>query len=393
MKIDVCQKLYKFLKETTSKVNLLYGGAGSAKSWSIAQYLIFEKLLKERNITILVVRKTLPAVKRSCLELFRNLLQQYDIAFYENKSENIIYVNGNKIIFLGLDDPEKTKSIERIHYIWIEEATELLHNEFLQLLLRARASNVFDKNKLFLSFNPISEHNYLRRYTDNPPESYSVIHSTYKDNPFLDDQYKKTLESLQDQDEEYYNIYALGEWGTLKNIIYDKWDLVDELPKVDESLFYYGLDFGFENASALVKCYNNETDLWVDEILYRTGLTNKDLIDNIKPLILNLNNEIYCDSAEPARIKEMCDEPSCLNAFQSDKSVKDGIDYVKRFKIHVTKRSLNIIKELQMYKRKADKNGNVLEDPVRFNDHAVSAIRYAVYTQKQKVEPRVRYIG
>lgn len=394
LKIEVKhnRKTYSFLEKTKKRVNILYGSAGSGKSWSIAQFLLLEKLYKEHNIRILVTRKTRPALKKSAWLLMNDLIRKHELpGCVINKSDLTLTVGRNQMFFTSIDDPEKLKSFEKINIIWAEEATELTRDDYLQLNIRCRGENKNGINQLFFSFNPVDDQGFLKSITDNPPDNTAVNHSTYLDNPFLEPDYIKELEGLKKIDVTYWKIYGQGIWASPENIIYKNWDLVDEFPEsCDET--GYGLDFGFNNPTALPKIGERDKEIYIDELIYESKLTNTDLIEKMKPLIPNKDKEVIADCAEPQRIEEIAN--AGFNIYPCSKgkgSVKIGIDRVKRLKLHITKRSANIIKEIQGYKWKEDRNGNVLDEPVPFRDHAMDAIRYYLGRVGDN-EPEIRLI-
>jgi len=348
------------------------GGAGSSKSYSIAQLLI-QILFNEQNHKIAIGRKTFPALRMTAYKLVIDLLKDYGLYKLDchNKTENI-YVNplkNSSIQFFSLDDPEKIKSAD-FNDIWLEEANEFTYEDYLVLKMRLRAPSS-KMNKLYLTLNPIDENNWIAMKLSKDP-TVDIIRSTYKDNPFLTPEYIAILENLINEDANYYRIYVLGEWGKLENIIYPNWQVIDEMPGEFQQQAY-GLDFGYVNPTALAHIGIIDKDLYIDELLYQTQMTNSDLISR---LLTFPRLDIYADSAEPQRIEEL--KRSRLNCYPADKDVKLGIDLVKRQNIKITKRSINIIKEIRGYQRKKDKDGNVLEEPVKFNDHILDAIRYGV---------------
>jgi len=280
-----------------------------------------------------------------------------------------------------MDDQEKLKSIEHITGIWIEEPNEISERDFLQIDLRLRGKTGSYK-QLILTFNPISELLWLNKhFFGKKIENCTVEHSTVEDNIFIDPEYKKILDALKDEDRMYYQIYRLGQWGVLQNIIYSNFEVIDDWPVAFEETFY-GLDFGYNNPSALVEVGIRDNIPYLNERLYRTGLTNQDLINLMNELILLKTDNIYADSAEPARIDEI--KRDGFNIYPADKSVKDGIDFVKRTKFYVKSDSVNLIKELQGYKYKEDKDGNVLEEPLKFRDHLCDGFRYGIFTHLGK---------
>ena len=206
-----------------------------------------------------------------------------------------------------------------------------------------------------------------------------VIHSTYHDNPFVTQDYINIVEGLIEEDPNFYRIYALGEWGRLENIIFSKWDTIDHMP-ADFKQERYGIDFGYENPTTVLHIGITSYEMCVDELLYQTHMTNADLIEFLKTLPHRL--DIYADSAEPQRIEELC--RAGFRCYPSIKDVHLGIDTVKRFNLHITERSIHTIKEIKGYHRKKDKDGHILEDPVKFDDHAMDALRYAVMGGKEQ---------
>lgn len=371
----VNRKNFEFLKRSKKRINLLFGSAGSSKSWSLAQFFLF-KMYDERNIRILITMKTRPALKKAVWLLMNDLIARYELPISDrNKSDLIITVNDNQMFFVPLDDPEKLKSFEKINYIWGEEFTQCTKDDYLQLNLRCRGKNPNGKNQLYFSFNPIDEQNFLKPIAENPPENTAVQHSTYKDNVFLEDDYIQELENLKNQDETYYKIYALGKWASPENLIYSIWDTIDSFPECED--IGYGLDFGFNNPSALVKIGIRDDEAYEEELLYETKLTNADLIEKLKQLIPNRSLIIKADSAEPQRIEEISQAGFNIHPCTKGKnSVRASIGRVKSRKVHITKNSVNLIKEKRGYKWKTDKNGNILDEPVKFRDHLLDAERY-----------------
>ncbi len=281
------------------------------------------------------------------------------------------------------------------NYIWVEEATELTLQDFKVLRTRLRAPSIDGMpNQMFLSFNPTDEKHWIKRDVLDKinPNKVEEIHSTYRDNPFLDEDSKAELEDLVNQDKNFWRIMALGEWGRLENIIFNNWDnTAEEIPK--EARVIYGVDFGFNQPSALVKLGYIENDIWLQELIYETRLDNSQFIKKIKEKIPAEFRycPIYCDSAEPDRVQEMVS--AHLNAKLADKKIKEGIDLMKRYKLHILKDSVNIVKEISSYVYQTDKNGDPKDIPINWDDHALSAIRYAIYSHlKRGRQYKVRWL-
>jgi len=363
---------------STSPILVNRGGAGSSKSYSIAQLLTI-LFLKNTQIKILALRKSSTYIKDSLLKDFKDVMDDFSAGqlIKYNKTERY-FSSGKKLIQLGsVDDAEKYKSTDW-NYIWLEEATEFTFEEFKTLKLRNRTKAVPDRpNQVILTFNPTSSLSWIKtEILDKNIYDYTEIISSYKDNSYLPDFYVKDLQDLEKQDANFYRIYTLGEWGILENVIYSNWQVIDAIPEGGD--VFYGLDFGFNNPSALVKIIVIDQVIYLQELIFESGLTNQDLIDKLNKLILNKNQPIYADSAEPQRIEEI--SRAVFNIHPANKSVKDGIDFVKRQKLMIEKDSVNLIKELQTYSYRKDKNNNVLDEPIKFNDHALDAMRYGIYT-------------
>ena len=369
---------HKFLDKRDKRINVIYGGAGSGKSYSIAQ-LFIRRLYEEENIRMLVLRKTLPALRITAYRLVQDILKEYELPFKLNKSEMIIKVGSSEILFKSLDDPEKIKSYEG-NYLWIEEATEVNYEDFIQLNLRLRRKNKDNINQMYLTFNPISRFHWLNmQLIEGSREDIAIHHSTYKDNPFLTPEYIAELEGLTD--ENFYKIYTRGEFGELRNVIYSNY-VVKDISKIVPEEIIYGIDFGWNNENAIIEIAIKDNEYYLTERLYATQLTNNDLIEKMNTII-KPSVTIYADSAEPARIEEIA--RAGFDIYAANKNVLDGIDHVKSHKLHIDKNSVNLINEIRAYKYKEDRDGNVKEDPVKFRDHLLDALRYSTYTHSKSI--------
>lgn len=359
--------------ECQAKTIVNVGGARSSKSWSIAQLLV-TKLLSEKRKTIGVCRKTFPALRMTAYKLVIDLLKDYGVfnPARLNKTEHTYIYGDNIIYFFSLDDPEKIKSTE-FNYIWIEEANEFTYEDYVILKLRLSAPTIKTQpNHIYLSLNPIDGSNWIAKKLVEEAD-VAVIHSTYLDNPFLDADYIKILKQLIYEDENYYKIYTLGEWGLLEERIYSNYRIVDAFPSERQAMAY-GLDFGFVNPSVIVKIAICNREVFIEERLYQAGLTNSDLIEFLSH---EERADIYADPTELQMIEEI--SRAGHNVYPANKDVKLGIDLCKRQALNITKESINGITEIRGYRYKKDKGGNVLEEPVKYNDHFMDAMRYGIY--------------
>ena len=373
---DVFMPTYK----DHSRNLILWGGAGSGKSvWAAQKWLV--RFTKEHNHRIMLVRKVGRTIRNSQYQLIKDLVGMYglqDLFRFKESEITIIGPNNNYFIPVGVDDPEKLKSIAGITGSWIEETTELSKREFLQINLRVRGITEYYKQNI-LTFNPIDAYHWIKEYFfDSEKPNVSKLHTTYLDNKFIDAEYKNELEALEELDKTFYKIYTLGEWATPTNLIFRNWRIGGSVG--GETI--YGLDFGFNNPTALVQCIFNPTELYTKELIYQTKLTNAELIDLLKIYIPNKNSYIFADAAEPQRIEEI--RRAGFNILAADKSVSDGIDFLKRLTWYIDINSINGQNELKNYKYKEDRNGTITEEPVKFRDHFIDAVRYAVYSFAKK---------
>ena len=190
------------------------------------------------------------------------------------------------------------------------------------------------------------------------------------------------IERLMEADENHWRVYGLGLRGISTETIYTHWKHVEQLPGKGE--VWMGQDFGYNVPSALVRVEMWEGNIYVEEVLYETKLTTGDLIEKYKELGISKAVEIFCDNAEPKTIEEL--RRAGYNAKEAHKDVTEGIRKVKSLPLFINSSSLNILKEIKSYKWKSDVNGRPVKDkdrdePVKFNDHAMDAMRYAIFTK------------
>lgn len=362
---------------------VFYGGAGSGKSVFIAQRFLY-KCLKEPYFRLIYCRKVANSIRSSQFLLFKDLIMRSGLIQFFNIKESTMEIecaNGNKMIAHGLDNIEKIKSIQEPTDIWVEEATEVSKQEVSQLNLRLRTKKA-THNQVTLSFNPISsEHWIYDSFIVKREFDADVVKTTYHDNRFLPDEYKAQLEALKQTDENYYKVYCLGEWGgKIKGVIYQNWKLCDHFPQFAD--YIWGLDFGFNDPTALVKIgIVDKKHAYIQQKIYRTGLTNSDLINELRKLDIG-KDPIYADNARPEAIEEIYRAGFNIKPCDKGKdSIQNGIDFVKSMNLNIMDDSPDLVKELNNYKWAEDKNGNLIESkPVDFFNHLLDGTRYALHT-------------
>lgn len=397
MVVDVSRKVFNdaflpslFLYDTRRYRYLSYlGGAGSGKSVFLTQRTVL-RVLREPGHRILVVRKVASTLRNSVYRLFKDVIGDWGLSHLFTFSDsylNIRCVNGSEIIFVGLDNAEKLKSVAGITSIWCEEATELSEKDFNQLDLRLRGRAEHHK-EVCLSFNPISETHWLKkRFYDVVRDDVFTLTTTYKDNRFLDDHYVEVLEALKDSDPVYYAVYCLAQWGSTGNLVWNNYKVKD-FPLDQFDALYAGLDFGFNDPSAFLVVGVKDSELYIVKEFYQTHLTNRELMDRLTPY---RGLRITADCAEPDRIKEFYQHGFNISPCKKYKgSVKHDIDFIRGKKIWVHPSCKHFLAEISGYTYQTDMNGNPTEEPIGVNDHLMAALRYG--TQPLNRQDSVQFL-
>lgn len=386
---------FRSLFKDKHRIQVLVGGASSSKSYSTGQKYIY-RLLRDSTIEgstrkVLVVRKVAKTVRHSVFDLLIDIIDDCNMRdlFKINQTDLSItcYVNGNEILFTGLDDVEKLKSIHGITDIWIEEASEISEADFNQLDLRLRGETKY-KKQITLTLNPISIRHWIKkRFFDNKENDCITHRSTYKDNEHLD---KDTINRLEQITDPYFKaVYVLGEWGIYGNVVFSNYEICDfDYTEDDLENVFQGLDFGFIHAQAIEragfredhKADDHSIALYVFDELHQRGRINAQFMADAEEYFGDKLYSMYmtADSANPDKIKEWQDAGYKVEgAKKGDGSLRFGIEFLAGIKlyIHATK-CPKLSQEIQSYKRREDKDGNVTEDFVEIDDDGIAALRY-----------------
>jgi len=364
--------VYRHLLKSNTKIIVEQGGTRSGKTFNILLYLIFEYCLKQSNKTITIARKTFPSVRATVMRDFIDILKQHKLYREElhNKSSSEYKLNNNLVEFISVDQPQKIRGRKR-DMLFINEANELDFEDWQQLVFRT-------SEKIILDYNPSDEYHWIYDKVINR-DDVEFYKTTYLDNPFLDVSIIKEIERLKYTDEQYWQIYGLGEKGVSKATIFN----YAEVPHIphDAELVSYGADAGYTNdPSTLVSVYKKDYNLYIKEHLYRTMMTTKDLSDHFKQEVQR-RSPIYFDAAEPRLIDELIRMGHNIQpSLKGRDSINAGIDLLKRYKIHITSDSNNAIQEFRNYKWLEDRSGKLTNKPVDKNNHIIDAVRYATYS-------------
>ena len=373
----------------TERFTVFYGGAGSGKSVFAVQKLIL-KMLKYPKRTLLVIRKVSASLRDSIYQEFITHLTKFGLIDYckvLGSSMTIILPNEAKIIFKGIDDPEKLKSISGIDDIMIEEATELTLDDFTQLNLRLRSKA--ENQQITLCFNPVSKTNwcYKHWFEHGTPENTAIVHTTWLHNKFLPQSYIDSLEQMRISNPTYYKIYAEGQFATLSKLVYEHWIVKDfdwkEIHREGRTRALFGLDFGYINDPTAFICTLVDEErkrLYIFDEHYEKGLLNDEIARVIQKK--GYSKEIItADSAEQKSIEEIrkAGIQRIRPARKGKDSVLNGIQYVNQYQIIVHPRCSNLKLELENYCWSKDKNTNEYTNkPVDEYNHLLDALRYAL---------------
>tara|TARA_R110001599_G_scaffold717_2_gene3491 strand:+ start:8424 stop:9584 length:1161 start_codon:yes stop_codon:yes gene_type:complete len=369
--------VWKHLEKSQKKIIIEQGGSRSGKTYNILIWIIFGYSLRNKNKIISICRKTFPALRTSAMRDFFEILKTHELYKEEdhNKTSSEYKINGNLIEFISLDSPQKVRGRKR-DLLFINEANELFWEDWNQLIFRTIG-------RVILDYNPSDDFHWIYDKV-KVREDADFFRTTYKDNKFLEESIVKEIERLQFTDENYWRIYGLGEVGQSKATIF-QFREIDTIPE-NAKFVSLGMDFGYTNdPTCISKIYLHDTNLYCEELLYRTGMTNRDIHNELLNLEIGRRDEIFADSAEPKTIDELYRYGWNIKPSTKGRdSINIGIDMLKRYTIHVKKNSQNAIKEFRNYKWKEDKNGNILNVPEDKWNHFIDSLRYGIYNKLAK---------
>ena len=394
----------KEFNRTKCRYRLAKGSAGSGKSVDIAtDYILKLSDRKYKGANLLVVRQTETSHKDSTFAELLSAINRCGLSAYWNYTLTPLTltckITGNMIIFRGFSDQrarERVKSINfpngKLVWIWCEEATELQEADvdILDDRLRGRLDNPNLYYQITFSFNPISASHWIKRkYWDYDSDDIFKCHSTYLDNRFLDENYHKRMMLRKEQDPEGYQIYGLGNWGELGGLILTNYvieDISTDFNRYDNVL--YAQDFGFNHANCILEIGFKDDEIYVLRELYVREKDTDEIIQLANDMQLDKHLKMWCDSAEPDRIKMWRKAGYKAEGVKKEQgSVKAQIDYLKQHKIHINGCCLNTIKEIQQWKWQKDtKTGLYIDTPVDFQDDAMAALRYSVETYRRNTK-------
>lgn len=384
-------KFFPLLLDYSHRWEVYMGSAGSAKSYFITQKLIIRAC--NEKIKILVCRRTATTLRNTCFSLFKDILAKWKLTPYVKIREtdfNIKFPNGSEIIFIGLDEETKLLSLNNIGAIFIEECYEVPKPIVEQLNLRLRGST--PNQQIYMAFNPISKNHWLYDFCEtNPPSSFIFIHSTYKDNPFLNAEYIAELEELYIRNPAKARIFCDGKWGVdSEGLVIQNWrqEPFDVMELAASGLEHRcGMDVGWVDKSAIIDTLYDRANktIYVFNEFYKSGCQLSELASAIGDMKIG-KTKLYVDSAEPRTIQFLRNEG--VNAVACSKgkdSVKAGLMFLQDNLIVVHPSCQNLITELENFSYiKSKQTGEWTDETTHEWSHAIDALRYGysdIYTQ------------
>lgn len=387
-------KAFSEVHRSTKRYIALKGSAGSGKSVDTAQqYLI--RLLQDKGRNLVCIRKSDVTNRDSTYAELTGAIYRLGLdKYFECRLSplQIRCVNGNMIIFRGVNDEKQREKLKSITFqkgkltdVWIEEATELQQSDFEIIDDRLRGnlpSGQFYQIKM--TFNPVNKNHWIKKqFFDRQDENTLTCHSSYLDNRFIDDAYKARMKRRKEVDPDGYRIYGLGDWGEIGGLILKNWEakeISQDTSDYDDAAI--GQDFGFNHANAILQLAIKDDDIYILKELYVYEKDTAEIIELADKIILA--GTMWCDSAEPDRIKMWKKagykaKPVTKEKTTGKKYQASQIDWLKGRNIYIHPSCTNTMKEIEQWKWKRDEqSGEYLDEPVPFFDDAMAALRYGV---------------
>jgi len=384
--------------ESTKRYIVMKGSAGSGKSVDTAMNYIL-RLMKDKGRNLVCIRKsditnrdsTYAELTGAIYRMFGGEAEKY-WTVKQSPLQLTCKHNGNQIIFRGVNDEKQREKLKSITFqkgkltdVWIEEATELTQADVEIIDDRLRGELPAGQfYQIRMTFNPVNKNHWIKKvFFDIPDPNVLTHHSTYLDNAFIDEAYKQRMERRRLVDPEGYQIYGLGEWGEIGGLILHNWEVADMSQDInDYDDIAIGQDFGFNHANAILLLGSKDDNIYILDEIYLFEKDTSEIIEEAAAHSIPKRKDMWCDSAEPDRIKMWTKagyRAKGVDKGGSAGSVKAQIDWLKQRKIFVHPHCTNTIKELQQWKWKKDeKTGEYLDEPVSFQDDAMAALRYGV---------------
>ncbi len=392
---------FKEVNQSKKRYIVMKGSAGSGKSVDTAQNYIL-RLMQDKGRNLVALRKsditnrdsTFAELTGAIYRMFGDKAEQY-WTINMSPLKLTCKANGNQIIFRGMNDDKQREKLKSITFqkgkltdVWLEEATEFTQADIE--IIDDRLRGELPEGQFYqirMTFNPVSKNHWIKRvFFDLPDENVLTHHSTYLQNRFIDDAYRKRMERRKVVDPDGYRIYGLGEWGEIGGLILQNWEVADisqEFNDYDDIAL--GQDFGFNHANAILLLGWKDDNIYILDELYVFEKDMSEIIEMAEAKGLPKDKTMFCDSAEPDRIKMWQKAKYRARKVKKEKTTDRRkyqavqIDWLKQRQIFIHPSCTNTITEISQWKWKKDeKTGEYLDEPVPFQDDAMAALRYGV---------------
>ncbi len=358
------------LRKLTKRIKIIPGGTSAGKTFGILPILI-DRAAKRKGLEISVVSESIPHLRRGALKDFEKIMRSTNRWIDVNFNKSLLrytFVNGSYIEFFSVDQPDKLRGARR-NILYINECNNVDFESYQQLSIRT-------SDEVWLDYNPTHEFWVHTELIED--EDSELLKLTYKDNEALSDSIIKEIEKAREKAKtsdywaNWWQVYGLGNVGSLDGVVFDNWKTIDKLPS-EARLIGIGLDFGYTNdPTAIVEVYKYNDVRILNEVCYRTGMVNNDISNTLPRSV-----KVYADSAEPKSIEEIRRTGVYILPVKKGRdSIMFGISTMQSQNYLVTSNSLNLIKELRSYTWDKDKSGNKLNKPIDKFNHAIDAVRY-----------------
>ena len=367
---------FKQLFNSTERISIFQGGTRSGKTYAILQYLLYCLLTKKNIEVITIFRKEFSTIRKSVLKDFLDILYRHDLSelFHHNKLTATFTLKSNPqkmILFSGSDKASKLRGTKR-NIAFLNEANQFTREDFLQIIWRT-------SDKIILDYNPSDAHHWI--YTDLiDTKKAELFISTYKNNPYLSAPQREEIESLKYTDPIKYRVFAKGERAIISHrLVYKGFEIIGDTIEFPGYQSVVGIDLGYTNSpTAIILVKKDGSNLYIKEILYKTKMSTEAIANVFKINKLN-RYPCYCDPSDPRSIDEF--RALGIPVKKGKNDVSPGISYLQTFKFYVTTSSENVINEIKFYSFEYNTTTNIISNKViKENDHALDALRYAVYT-------------
>ena len=386
-----------YVEDYSYRYNVYWGGRGSGKTKFIMQKLMI-KGLKEKRM-ILLMRKETNKLRDSVWKELLDIIEDFKLTpyFTINKTEfrATCNINGTEFKCLGLDEPEKIKGFANMSDVLMDEVTAFNEEDIELIDGTLRAIGYELPLQMYFAFNPISKQNFVYKYfgfdTGVIPEDTFILHSTYLDNPFLDESYLKRMENMKLRNYNRWKIEALGEFVTLDKLVFQNWKSEEFNHTEIKGELICGLDFGFVNdTSAFVASILDEPNkrIYIFREWGDIGKTNQELAKIIESLGFG-KSVIIADSAEKKSIEEIrrAGIGRIRASVKGPDSIMHGIQQLQNYEIIVHPSCEKVIVELENYSWQKDKNTNeYINKPIDAFNHFLDALRYSLQCCKNRLK-------